>query len=319
MLEGFGSGAPAEVLVGLDAPDDAAVYAWDGERALISSVDFFTPIVDDPYTFGAIAAANSLSDIYAMGGRPLFALNIVAFPADELDSSVLGAILRGGRDKAAEAGVPIIGGHSIDDREPKYGMAVIGAAPSNEILRKGEGRVGDHLVVTKAIGTGVIATGIKRETAPPEAEDAAVDSMLRLNAAALQRVRAHDPGAVTDVTGFGLLGHLHDMAKMSGLAATVESASVPLLTGARDLAAAGCVPGGTRRNLEFVEPFVRWPGGLDETDRVLLCDAQTSGGLLVSVAASASADLVAELIAEGHPAATVGGLIEGEPGTIEVR
>lgn len=309
---------PDEVLVGLDAPDDAAVYAWDGERALVSTVDFFTPIVDDAYTFGGITAANAMSDIYAMGGRPLFALNIVAFPA-ELDPSILVDILRGGKDKAAEAGVTVVGGHSIDDKEPKYGLAVIGTVHPDRIYRKSAGRAGDRLVLSKAIGTGVIATAIKRSTAPEEAVEAAVDSMLRLNARALELARRHDVGAITDVTGFGLLGHLSDLAHSSGLAAALYAADVPTLPHARRLAEQGHVPGGTRRNLEHVTPKTRWDDPFAETDRLLLCDAQTSGGLLISIAAGESDALADALRADGHAAAVVGELRPGTAGEIEVR
>jgi selenide,water dikinase len=306
------------VLVGLDAPDDAAVYAWDPERALVSTVDFFTPIVDDAYTFGGITAANAMSDIYAMGGRPLFALNIVAFPAD-LDPSVLVDILRGGKDKAAEAGVTVVGGHTIDDKEPKYGMAVIGTVHPDRIYRKSGGRAGDRLVLSKAIGTGVIATAIKDDAAPHEAVEAAVDSMLRLNARALELAREHDVGAITDVTGFGLLGHLSDLARASGLAATLYAADVPMLPDARQLAGRGHVPGGTRHNLDYVTPRTRWDDTLAEADRLLLCDAQTSGGLLISIAAGAGDALAAALQADGHAAAVVGELRPGVAGEIEVR
>lgn len=307
------------MLVGLDARDDAAVYALDAERALVTTIDFFTPIVDDPYTFGAITAANAMSDVYAMGGRPLFALNIVAFPIGELDASILAEILRGGRDKASEAGVPIVGGHSVDDREPKYGLAVVGMVSPDHVFRKSDGRAGDRLVLSKAIGTGIIATAIKRETAPPEAEQAAVASMLRLNDRALELARKYDVGAITDVTGFGLLGHLYDLARASGLAAVVEYTGVPLLPRAHALAAGGCVPGGTRNNLAFVEASVRWGDALGETERLLLCDAQTSGGLLISTAAADSEALVEALVAEGHAAADIGELVPGTAGTIVVR
>jgi selenide,water dikinase len=294
------------------------VYAWDGERALVSTVDFFTPIVDDPYTFGAIAAANALSDIYAMGGRPLFALNIVAFPIAELDAAILADILRGGRDKAAEAGVAVVGGHSIDDREPKFGMCVIGAAHPERIFTRGGGRAGDRLVLSKAIGTGVISTAIKHGVAPQEAVSAAVASMLRLNARALELVRRYDIGALTDVTGFGLLGHLAELARQSGLAARLEAAAVPLLPQAYALAEAGQLPGGTRRNLEYVAPSTRWREDLPAAMRFLLCDAQTSGGLLASVRPEAAAGLVADLAAEEHAAAEIGELVSGAPGTLEV-
>lgn len=306
------------MLIGLDAPDDAAVYAWDEERAIVSSLDFFTPIVDDAYTFGAIAAANALSDVYAMGGVPLFALNIVAFPT-QLDRSVLIDILRGGRDKAREAGVPVIGGHSIDDKEPKYGMVVIGRVSTRGIYRKGDGRAGDRLVLTKAIGTGIISTAIKNGAAPEAAIDAAVASMLKLNARALEAARACDVGAVTDVTGYGLLGHLAELARASGLSAAVDVRQVPLLPHARELAAAGHVPGGTQRNHEWVRPSIRSASGLDETDTLVLCDAQTSGGLLITVAPADAARLVDELRSSDHAAAEIGELLEGEPGAIELR
>ncbi len=274
--------------------------------------------MDDAYTFGAITAANAMSDIYAMGGRPLFALNIVAFPAD-LDKSVLMEILRGGRDKAREAGVSVIGGHSIDDKEPKYGMAVVGSVPREGIYRKGDGRAGDRLVLSKAIGTGIIATAIKNGVAPEDAVNAAVESMLRLNEGALELARRHDVGAITDVTGFGLVGHLSELAKMSGLAAFIDASNVPRLPQALRLAEEGLVPGGTRRNMEFIEPLTRWAPSLGEAVRLLLCDAQTSGGLLISVAADESESLVDELRAVGHAAAGIGGLESGPNGEIEVR
>ncbi len=308
----------ADVLVGLDAPDDAAVYAWDEERAIVSSLDFFTPIVDDAYTFGAIAAANALSDVYAMGGEPLFALNIVAFPS-HLDKRVLIDILRGGRDKAREAGVAVIGGHSIDDNEPKYGMVVIGRVSKDRIYRKGGGRPGDRLVLTKAIGTGIISTAIKQGAAPQEAVDAAVASMLKLNVRALDAARGRDVGALTDVSGYGLLGHLCELARASGLAAAVELARVPLLPLVRELAADGQVPGGTRRNREWVQPLLRWTASFNATQEIVLCDAQTSGGLLITVAPADAARLVDELRSSDHLAADIGELLEGAKGEIELR
>jgi selenide,water dikinase len=304
--------------VGLDAPDDAAVYAWEEGRAVVSTVDFFTPIVDDPYTFGAIAAANAMSDVYAMGGRPLFALNIVAFPA-ELDKAILVEILKGGRDKAAEAGVAVIGGHSIDDKEPKYGMAVVGVVPADRIYRKSDGRPGDRLVLTKAIGTGIISTALKRGEAPDDAVAAAVASMLRLNERALAAAARRDVGAITDVTGYGLLGHLAELARLSGLSAALDAAAVPRLPRAFELAEQGCVPGGSRRNLTFIEPVTAWVGTFTETEKLLLADAQTSGGLLITVAPGEAGDLADELGAEGHAAAVIGELTGGPAGRIEVR
>ncbi len=306
------------VLVGLDAPDDAAVYALDETRALVSTVDFFTPIVDDPYTFGAITAANALSDIYAMGGRPLFALNIIAFPINELDKSILLEILRGGREKAQEAGVVIVGGHSIEDKEPKYGMAVVGTVSPGRIYRKSAGRAGDKLVLTKAIGTGIIATAAKRDAVVDDSLRAAVASMLSLNARALQLATSADVGAMTDVTGYGLVGHLADVARQSGLAAILQFDDVPLLPQALALAERGYVPGGTQRNLDFVDPHTEWAETLTESEKLLLCDAQTSGGLLVSVAEKDVGGLVGALRAEGHAAAAIGRLESGPPGRVRV-
>lgn len=306
------------MIVGLDIPDDAAVYALDEERALVTTVDFFTPIVDDPYTFGAITAANAMSDIYAMGGRPLFALNIVAFPIDKLDRSILLEILRGGRDKAEEAGVAVIGGHSIDDTEPKYGMAVVGTVSARRVYRKGDGRAGDRLVLTKAIGTGIISTALKRGEAPQESLNAAVDSMLSLNDRALALARSADVGAMTDVTGYGLIGHLAELAKQSGLSAEVASDAVPQLPNAMKLAEQGYVPGGTNRNLAFVEPDTEWADAISRGGKLLLCDAQTSGGLLISVAPGDCADLVEALRAEGHAAADIGRLLPGRAGKVRV-
>ena len=307
-----------DVLVGLEAPDDAAVYALDDQHALVTTVDFFTPVVDDPYTFGAIAAANAMSDIYAMGGRPLFALNIVAFPINELDRSILIDILRGGRDKAAEAGVAIIGGHSIDDKEPKYGMAVTGTLQADRIYRKGDGRAGDDLVLTKAIGTGVISTAIKRGTAAEETIAAAIASMQRLNDRAAALAKDYNVGCITDVTGFGLLGHLSEVASLSGVTAVIESQSVPTLPDALKLAEEGTVPGGSRRNQEYIEPITRWNDSLTDAEKILLCDAQTSGGLLISVDPEDGPSLVRGLVAEGHTAARIGRLEAGESGEIEV-
>ncbi len=307
-----------DVLVGLEAPDDAAVYALDDQHALVTTVDFFTPVVDDPYTFGAIAAANAMSDIYAMGGRPLFALNIVAFPIDDLDRSILIDILRGGRDKAAEAGVAIIGGHSIDDKEPKYGMAVTGTLQADRIYRKGDGRAGDDLILTKAIGTGVISTAIKRGTAAEETIAAAIASMQRLNDRAAALAKDYNVGCITDVTGFGLLGHLSEVASLSGVTAVIESQSVPTLPDALKLAEEGTVPGGSRRNQEYIEPITRWNDSLTDAEKILLCDAQTSGGLLISVDPEDGPSLVRGLVAEGHAAANIGRLEAGETGEIEV-
>jgi selenide,water dikinase len=307
------------VLVGLETADDAAVYQVQPDLALVVTTDFFTPIVDDAYTFGAIAAANALSDIYAMGARPLLALNLVGFPIKELPASLLSEILLGGLEKVREAGIDILGGHSIDDHEPKYGLAVIGTVRPDAVIRNRGGRAGDQLVLTKPIGTGVISTAIKHEVASPAAAGAAIATMLALNAgaaAAMQEVAVH---AATDVTGFGLLGHLHNLARASGVAAVVQASRVPLLPDALSLAAAGEVPAGTRRNEQFLRSLVRWEGEIPAATRILLCDAQTSGGLLIAVPVEREATLRHALEAQGAGAAVIGELTAGDAGQIVVR
>jgi len=274
--------------------DDAAVYRLDDDRALVVTADFFTPIVDDPRDFGRIAAANALSDVYAMGGRPLLALNLVAFPRDLLGRGVLEAILEGGGEVAREAGAAVIGGHSIDDPEPKYGLCVVGEVRPDRVVRNSTARPGDALVLTKPIGTGIIATAIKAGRASPEVVRAAVDTMVRLNRTAAEAMVRHGAHACTDVTGYGLLGHLREMATASGLAARIHPDAVPLLPGARDLAREGHVPGGTRRNMDDVAGVVDW-GDTDPVTRTLLADAQTSGGLLVALEPQSARALVEEL------------------------
>jgi selenide,water dikinase len=307
-----------DVLVGQETGDDAAVYRLRPDLALVVTTDFFTPIVDDPYTFGAIAAANALSDIYAMGAQPLMAVNLVAFPIKELGPEVLADILRGGLDKVREAGIDILGGHSIDDQEPKYGLAVTGTVHPDRVRRNRGGRAGDRLVLTKPLGTGIITTAIKHDVAPPASAAAAIEGMLRLNRDAADAMATVDVHALTDVTGFGLLGHLHYLARASGLAARVDAASVPFLPGAEMLADAGEVPGGTRRNERFLVTRVRWPANLPAARQVVLCDAQTSGGLLIAVAEKDVTPLLAALEARRVAGSVVGELTEGESGSILV-
>jgi len=275
--------------------------------------------VDDAYTFGAIAAANALSDVYAMGGSPLLALNLVAFPSKELPLRILGEILEGGSAKAQEAGIDILGGHSIDDHEPKYGLAVIGTVDPNRVMRNRGGRPGDQLVLTKPLGTGVITTAIKHAVAPEPAQAAAVASMLRLNREAAAAMLAVETHAATDITGFGLLGHLHYLALASGLAATVNSEAVPLLPGAAMLAQAGEVPSGTRSNERFLLSRVELAPGVDLASRTLLCDAQTSGGLLLAVSEAELPRLLAELRSRNETGSVIGSLEEGIAGKISVR
>ncbi len=296
-------------------------------RALIATVDFFTPIVDDARTWGRIAAANAASDVYAMGGTPLFALNIVAWPKDRLDLDLLGDVLDGANEVAATGGWLVVGGHTVDGPEPLFGQAVIGEADPDRLLTNAGATAGQVLVLTKALGTGVIATAHKRADASAvgaggglaAAYDAAVRSMTTLNADASTAALAAGATAGTDVTGFGLLGHLHRMAAASGLEAILDTTALPLLPGVADLVAAGNVPGGTARNLELVDGLLAWGDGVDP-DRwaPVLADPQTSGGLLVSVPRSAAAALVAGLRAAGHPAAVVGELATGTPGRIVV-
>ena len=280
--------AHGDLLIGAAEADDAAVLRLDDERALVLTTDFFTPIVDDPGDWGAIAAANALSDVYAMGGRPLFAVNLAAWPGDGLDIAILGQVLQGGARVAAQAGCVIAGGHTIDDPVPKYGLAVVGLADPAKLMTIDRAAPGDRLILTKPVGTGVIATAVKRGTPPPEVVQAAVASMTALNAEASQAALAVGVTAATDVTGFGLLGHLHRMLMASGTAATVTAGTVPLLPAARDLAAAGFVSGGTRANTARISPFVNLDPGVPDDLAVLLYDAQTSGGLLLATPEAAS-------------------------------
>jgi len=291
----------------------------DAERALVATVDFFTPIVDDPRDFGRIAAANALSDIYAMGARPLFALNLVGFPREHLGTGVLEEILRGGGEIAREAGIAIVGGHSIDDAEPKFGLCVIGEVAPDAIVRNSTARAGDALVLTKPIGTGAIATALKRGVAEPDAVEAAVESMTTLNRAAAEAMLRAGASAATDVTGFGLLGHLREMARGSRLAAVVRTSAVPLLPTALELAERGVLPGGSKRNFDDLADAVRWADAVPEPLRRLLCDAQTSGGLLIAIAPDRAPGLLAALRAAGLTAAEIGRLHEGPAGSIAVE
>jgi selenide,water dikinase len=310
--------AAGDLLIGTAEGDDAAVLRLDDERALVLTTDFFTPIVDDPGDWGRIAAANALSDVYAMGGRPLFAVNLAAWPGDGLDVAILGQVLRGGAQVAAGAGCAIAGGHTIDDPVPKYGLAVVGLADPGALLTIDRAAPGDRLILTKAIGTGVIATALKRGTPPPGVVAAAVASMTLLNAAASQAALAAGLRAATDVTGFGLLGHLHRMLAASKAAARIDAAAVPLLPGAAELAAAGFVSGGTRANTARISPFTRLDPAIPEALAVLLYDAQTSGGLLLAAPAPAAPALLGDLRARGLPAALIGEVTHGEPGYIDV-
>jgi selenide,water dikinase len=311
----FGADAASDLLVGLGHADDAAVYRLNDEQAIIATTDFFPPVVDDPYAFGAIAAANALSDIYAMGGEPLFCLNLVGFP-DDLDPDILTEILRGGAEKVREAGAVIAGGHSVTDHEPKYGLAAIGLAHPGRIFTKGGARAGDRLLLTKPIGTGVITTAAKAEDASEDDLAGAITSMTRLNGHAMRALRVLQAGlhACTDITGFGLLGHGWEMAEQSGVALHVNASAVPLLSGARDYAAAGFIPGGTGRNRTAIEPHTRWGDDVDEVTRAMLCDPQTSGGLFAAVAPDVVENALEALAAMGVTAAIVGRAEAAEAG-----
>ncbi len=298
------------VLVATNTADDAGVYRLAPDLALVQTIDVFTPIVDDPYWFGAIAAANALSDVYAMGGTPRLALNFAGFPRAKLPLDVLGEILRGGADKCGEAGVTIIGGHTIDDPEPKYGLAVTGFIHPDRVVTNASARPGDRLVLTKPLGMGVITTGIKQERTSQGTIDEAIRVMAILNRGAAEAMNEVGVSAATDVTGFGLLGHLHEMTRAARVRARIGLRDIPILEEAWDLARLGAVPAGTNRNRASLERAVTWQG-VDEEAQVLLCDAQTSGGLLIAVPEAHLDPLLRALRAQGTPAQAVVGEIQG--------
>jgi selenide,water dikinase len=308
-----------DLVVGLSTGDDAGVLRLPDGRLMVQTVDYFTPVVDDPGDWGRIAAANALSDIYAMGGMPSTALQLVGWPRGKLSFDLLGEVILGGIGKLEEAGCLLIGGHSIDSPEPTYGFSVTGFVEPDQLTTNGGARPGDRLVLTKPIGTGIISTGIKNHKADPEMILEAIGIMAELNAGAARAMSAVGVNAATDVTGFGLLGHLGEMVAAGEVAAVIEHGAVPLIDGVRELAEAGVVPGGTARNLVAVERFTDF-GNLDAADQLILADAQTSGGLLISVAADRTGDLVEALTVEGtKSAAVVGEITEDRPGTIAVR
>ncbi len=271
------------MIVGFNESDDAAVVRLEDGTLVVQTVDFFTPIVNDPYQFGQIAAANSLSDIYAMGAIPRFALNIVGFPIKELPREILTEILRGGSDKAKEAGIPIVGGHSIDDKEPKYGLVVTGEIAENKLIKNSGAKAGDALVLTKPLGTGIISTAIKRDLVSDNLINNAVKCMETLNEAASKLMHHFDVHAATDVTGFGLLGHLSEMCKSSSVSAEINFDQLEFLEGVFELANDGIIPGGSNRNLEYVSTFVSFSKTFTDAQKLMTADAQTSGGLLVAL------------------------------------
>jgi cysteine desulfurase NifS/selenium donor protein len=308
------------VLVGPETSDDAAVYRLTADLAVVQTVDFFTPIADDPFDFGAISAANSLSDIYAMGAKPLFALSVVGFPSRRLPLRVLERILEGAAEVAAEAGIAILGGHTVDDTEPKFGLVVTGVVHPQRVVTNSAARPGDALVLTKPIGTGILATAVKRGLAGEDPARRLVATMRRLNRAAAEAMVEIGANACTDVTGFGLLGHLREMAVASGVDVEIEASAVPVLEPAREMAAADVVPGGTLENLEHVGPWLDWAPGLSRVDRLLLADAQTSGGLLVALPADRTEALLRALAGRGEvEARRIGGVSGPGSGRIRVR
>ncbi len=299
-----------DLLVGTSTSDDAAVYRLREDLAIVQTADFFTPIVDDPYDFGRIAATNALSDVYAMGGRPLTALNLVAWSVKELGSDMLSEVLRGGYDVVTAAGASIVGGHTIDDPEPKYGLAVTGVVDPADVLTNAGGRAGDLLVLTKPLGAGAVTTSLKKGLADDEVLARAVEVMTELNAAGAAAAQAAGAHGMTDVTGFGLLGHLHELALASGVAAVVEATAVPAIDGVIELLADDrALAGGSRNNRDYAEEFASFAPDVGEVHRRLVTDAMTSGGLLVALDPARAGEV---------PGTVVGRLLEGEPGTISV-
>ncbi|HEX3873459.1 MAG TPA: selenide, water dikinase SelD [Solirubrobacteraceae bacterium] len=299
------------VLVGSGTADDAAVFRISDDVALVLTIDFFTPIVDDPFDFGRIAAANALSDVYAMGGTPVAAMNVVGFPLDRLGGDVLREILRGGAETAGRAGIAIVGGHSIDDAEPKYGLAVTGVVHPDEVISNAGGRPGDVLVLTKPLGVGAIVTARKRGVVDDDLLGRAVDVMTRLNDVAGAAARSAGVRGMTDVTGFGLVGHLHSLGVASGVSAVIDAADVPAIEGVIDLLEGDqAVSGGSAGNRAYAETFTRFADGVPESRRRLVCDATTSGGLLVAVATDRAGEI---------GGVVVGRLVDGDPGAIIVE
>jgi selenide,water dikinase len=308
-----------KVLVGFDTADDAGVYLLAPDLALVQTVDFFTPIVDDPYTFGQIAAANALSDVYAMGGRPISALSIVGFPNAGRDVDILEKILLGGLAKMQEAGCTVIGGHSIGDEEIKFGYAVTGVVNPQRVLKNVGAQAGDRLILTKRLGSGVIATALKKDAARKEAVEAVILSMSTLNRAALELALPFELHAVTDVTGFSLLGHAREMAVGSRVSFAFDSGQFEFLPQARELAQKGFLPGGLKRNLEFIGECVAFAPAVPEDVRNLLFDPQTSGGLLISVASKHAVELLESLRAGGVAGQLVGEVMEKTHPLLYVR
>ena len=300
-------------MVGANTGDDAAVWRLDDERALVSTADFITPVVDDARIWGRVAAANAVSDVYAMGGRPLFALNLVGWNKDELPTELLGEVLLGGSDIAAAGGFAVVGGHTIDDPEPKYGMAVTGMVHPDEVMTNAGLVAGQDLILTKPLGIGIITTAIKADVAPDDVAEEALASMQRLNDVGARVARAAGATGCTDVTGFGLLGHLGRMTIESGVRATIEFEALPLIEGTAALAESGMVPGGTMRNLDGNRDLLD-PGSHGDVAQWIVADAQTSGGLVFGVDPAHTDAVLAELVDTDHAARKIGSVDAGDPG-----
>ncbi|GEM03087.1 selenide, water dikinase [Halolactibacillus miurensis] len=307
------------LLVGLDTGDDAGVYQLTDDLAIVQTVDFFTPIVDDPYDFGRIAAANAMSDVYAMGGEPITALNIVAFPIFSLDKAILTEILRGASDKLKEAGCHLVGGHSIDDQEPKFGLAVTGTIHPARVKTNAGAKHGDKLILTKPIGVGISTTSLKNNQLTEPEITRVTEVMATLNKEAAEVMNNYNVHACTDVTGFGLLGHLTEMATESHQAITVKQADVPVLPRVRELAENGNIPGGSKNNLKHVKSSVHFDARFDEIDQLILADAVTSGGLLMSVHERDALSILESLKLKGMDARIIGDVTDGTPGHIYVQ
>lgn len=301
------------MLVSIETADDAGVYLLSDELAIVQTLDFITPIVDDPYTFGAIAAANSVSDIYAMGATPITALNIVGYPAAEIGTSLIAQMLRGGYDKLNEANVTVIGGHTVDNPSLIYGLTVTGIVHPDRIITNAGAKPGDLLVLTKPIGVGVINHGIKQDKTPPELIAKSVEVMTTLNKAAAEAMLEVGVNACTDVTGFGLIGHLHEMLKASKVGARIFASKVPILDGVLDLIEQRVYPGGARSNKKFADAFTHWHDGISEVMRIALCDPQTSGGLLISVQKEKADALMEAMERRGVRWAVIIGEVIAEP------
>ena len=306
------------MLVGLETADDAGVYKINDETALVQTLDFFTPIVDDAYMFGQIGAANALSDVYAMGGKPLTVMNIVAFPINPLDTSILADILAGASDKVKESGATLVGGHSIDDQEPKFGLSVTGTIHPDRIRSNAGAKPGDRLILTKPIGVGILTTAIKQGILEKEDLDEVMTVMATLNKTAAEVMERYSVNACTDVTGFGLLGHTMEIAKGGNVGVTVINQDVPVLSRAKELAEQNVIPGGTRKNRQWLANDIDYADSVSEIDQLILCDAVTSGGLLISVPEAEADALQRELLENNVQSAIIGNVTSENAGRIQV-